>query len=77
MWVVGRILIVILMVMGVLLVVAGTATLIEADNWTGQIDNIDIGSGFFEGFGDGGLALGVLLLAVTIITNIEAMMLSY
>ena len=59
------------------MVAAGTATLIEADNLTSQIDNIDIGSGVFDGFGDGQLALGVLLIAVTIITNIEATMLNY
>jgi len=72
------------MVIGVLLVAAGTATLVGADNWTGQIDwtdqiddifNIDydisIDSGVFMGAGDGGVPLGVILLAAGIITNLR------
>jgi len=75
MMVVGRILLVIVMIIGVLLVVAGTATLVGADNWTGQIGdfNIDfnIDSGVFEEAGDGGVALGVILFAASIITDLR------
>ena len=75
MWVVGRIPLIILMVIGVLLVAAGTATLVGADSWTGQIDDINIDfsidSGVFLGAGDGGVALGIILLAASIITNLR------
>ena len=40
MWVASRILLVILVVIGVILVVAGTASLVGADSWTDQIDDI-------------------------------------
>ena len=75
MWVVGRIPLIILMVIGVLLVAAGTATLVEADSWTDRIDDINIDftidSGVFLGAGDGGVALGIILLAASIITNLR------
>ncbi|HUU63758.1 MAG TPA: hypothetical protein VMX96_07590 [Dehalococcoidia bacterium] len=71
MWVVGRILLVILMVIGVLLVAAGTASLVGADSWTGQIYDINIDSGVFMGVGDGGVALGVILLAASIIMKLR------
>ena len=75
MWIVGRTMLVILMVIGILLVAAGTATLVGADSWTDQIDdiNIDINidSGVFMGSGDGGVALGVILLAASAITNLK------
>ena len=78
MWVAGRTLLIILMVIGVLLVAAGTATLVGADNWTGKIDDIinidydiNIDSGVFMGAGDGGVPLGVILLAAGIITNLR------
>ncbi len=73
--VVGRILLVIVMVIGVLLVVAGTATLVGADGWTGKIDdisiNFNIDSGVFKEAGDGGVAMGLVLLAASIITNLR------
>ena len=77
MWVVGRTLLVILMVIGVLLVAAGTASIVGADSWTGQIDwtgpidDINIVPGVFKEAGDGGVALGVVLLAASIITNLR------
>ena len=78
MWVAGRTLLIILMVIGVLLVAAGTATLVGADNWTGKIDDIinidydiNIDSGVFMGSGDGGVPLGVILLAASVITNVR------
>lgn len=63
---------VILVVIGVLLVVAGTASLVGADSWTGQIDagqidDIITDSGVFIGGWVVGVALGVLLLAVKIL----------
>ncbi len=75
MWIVGRTMLVILMVIGVLLVAAGTASLVGADSWTDQIDDINIDftidSGVFMGAGDGGVALGILLLAASVITNLK------
>ena len=75
MWGVGRILLITLMVIGILLVAAGTASLVEADSWAGQIDDINIDfsidTGVFMGAGDGGVALGVILLAASIITNLR------
>ena len=71
MWVVGRILLITLMVIGVILVAVGTATLVGADSWTGQIGDINIDTGVFMGVGDGGVALGVILLAASIITNLR------
>ncbi len=67
MWVAGRILIVFLVVIGVILVVAGTASLVRADSWTGQIEDIIIDSGIFIGGWVVGVALGVILLAVKIL----------
>ena len=58
---------VILVVVGVLLVVAGTASLVGADSWTGQIDDIINDSGVFIGGWIVGVALGVILLAVKIL----------
>lgn len=60
MWVVGRILIVIVTVIGILLVAAGTATLVGADvdSLTDRIDDINIDPGNFIGGGDWGVALG-------------------
>jgi hypothetical protein len=71
MWVVGRILLVILTVIGVILIVAGTASLAVADSWTSPIDNIDIDSGVFRDAGDGGVPLGIILLAASIMSNIR------
>jgi hypothetical protein len=75
MWAVGRILLVILTVIGVILVVAGTATLVGADNWTDRIDNINIDfnidSGVFEEAGDGGVVMGIILLAASVMTNLR------
>jgi len=71
MWVVGRILLVILTVIGVLLVVAGATSLVGADSLTGQINDINIDSGVFMGVGDGGVALGIILLAASIIMNLR------
>ena len=78
MWVAGRALLIILMVIGVLLVAAGTASIVGADSWTGQIDdiiNIDyditIDSGVFMGAGDGGVVLGVIMLAAGFLTNLN------
>ena len=71
----GRILLITLMVIGVLLVAAGTATLVGADSWTGKIDDIsidfNIDSGVFNKAGDGGVAMGLVLLAASIITNVR------
>jgi len=63
---------IILVVVGVLLVVAGTASLVGADSWTGQIDagqidDIINDSGVFIGGWIAGVALGVILLAVKIL----------
>jgi len=74
MWVAGRILLITLMVIGVLLVAAGTATFVLADNWTDQIIDdisfdITIDSGAFMGAGDMGLVPGVILFAASIIMN--------
>ena len=75
--VLGRTLLVILMVIGVLLVAAGTASIVGADSWTSQIDwtgpidDINIVPGVFKETGDGGVALGVVLLAASIITNLS------
>ena len=70
----GRILLVIVMVVGVILIVAGTATLVGADNWADQLGDIDldfnIDSGVFEEAGDGGVAMGLILLAASIITDL-------
>ena len=75
MWVAGRTLLIILMVIGVLLVAAGTATFIEADSLIDQIDDfsidITIDSGAFMGSGDGGVPLGLILLAASVITNVR------
>jgi hypothetical protein len=60
-----------LMVIGVLLVAAGTATLVGADSWTDQIGDINIDTGVFMGVVDGGVAPGVILLAASIITNLR------
>lgn len=72
--VVARVLIVIVMVIGVILIVAGTATLVGADNWTDRLGDIDIDfsidSGVFEEAGDGGVAMGLILLAASIITDL-------
>ena len=73
--VVGRTLLVILMVIGVLLVAGGTATFVGADSLIDQIDDISIDitidSGAFMGSGDGGVPLGVILLAASVITNVR------
>lgn len=65
---------VILVVIGVLLVVAGTASFVGADSWIGQIDSINIefniDSGVFMGAGDGGVALGVIALALNTIVEL-------
>jgi hypothetical protein len=70
---VGRILLVVLTVVGVILIVAGTASLAGADSWTSPIDNIidniDIDSGVFRDAGDGGVPLGIILLAASIMSN--------
>jgi len=75
MWIVGRVPLIILMVIGVLLVAAGTATFVGADSLTDQIDDINIDftidSGVFMGAGDGGVAPGVILLAASIIMNLR------
>ena len=72
--VVARILLVIVMVIGVVLVVAGTATLVGADGWTEQIDNIDFGfdidSGALSEAGYVGIAIGLILIAASVITNL-------
>ena len=73
----GRVLLITLMVIGVLLVAAGTASIVGADSWTSQIDltspidDINIVPGVFKETGDGGVALGVVLLAASIITNLS------
>lgn len=73
---VGRVLLVIVMVIGVILIVAGTATLVGAESWTDQIDNINIDfnidSGVFSEAGDGGVAMGLVLLAASIITDVRS-----
>ena len=69
--VVGRILLIVLTVVGVILIVAGTASLAGADNWTSPIDNIDIDSEVFTDAGDGGVALGILLFAASIMSDIR------
>ena len=73
----GRILLVTLMVIGVLLVAAGTASIVGADswtsqiNWTGSIDDINIIPGVFKETGDGGVALRVVLMAASIVTSLR------
>ena len=56
---------IILMVIGVLLIAAGIASLVGADSWADQVEDIDIDSGVFIGGGAGGAALGVMLLAIS------------
>lgn len=65
MWIIGRIMLVILMVIGVLLFAAGVASLVGADSWVGQIEDEDLDTGIFIGAGAGGVALGVIILAVS------------
>lgn len=78
MWVVGRILLAILLLLGAILLVAGIACLVAADgiaeeyneahecSWYewGCEDN-DIDSGLVRGIGAGGTALGTVLLVVS------------
>lgn len=68
MWVVGRILLAILLLLGAILLVAGIACLVAADSITDELNeeyDEDVGSGVIRGAGAGATALGLIMVIVS------------